>query len=280
MDQLLKEIEEDRATLSALADLGEDELEEEIEEEIEETPEEEAVEDVEEPAEPEYPKKEEPKEELDASGYARLRREKQMEKDRAEKLERELAEIRAQLNKTKEDVEESSEPSLPPELAEVVENQRFGRAAQEFERMQAEFSQGLDDFADVSSQYHAAIAQSIAIQNPDMSSTQIQQEAVKTILRKAGQYLNAGYNPVEKMYLDAKKLGFKALPKESEAEPQKEIKPDLSKVAANRQRNAGTVASPGAGGGAKLTRETIANLSPEEYLKLPREEREKALRSA
>jgi len=264
--EILKELEEDKARLAEM-------LKEGIEEE---TPEEDVVEEkTEEVVEEEPEVKEEPKpevkEELDDAGHARLRRERAAEKKRADELEAENQRLR---NPPKEDDGEE----VNPIIAKVYNRIQYEEAGREFASREEQFKQNAPaDFEDVANQYKAAVYHKIRIDNPDLSHADLLEATNKDLLMKASNYLNEGFNPIEEMYHAAKKLGFKAIPKEEpkpEPEEKKDLKPDLSKVAANRARNAGTAGAAASGsGGGQLTAAVAADMPAKDWAKLSPEQK-------
>jgi hypothetical protein len=244
--------------------------------------EEEAPEAVEEPEPKEEKveeKPEEPKddEELDASGYRKLRRD-------LKAAQKQIEDLKAAKTKDAEPVaerEETPEAVLPPEVVDLVEERKYQKAGQEFSSMEEDFKKNApDDFEDVSLQYKASLYQHIRIDNPRMTHDQLLAETNKKLLMKASKYLNEGYNPIEEMYEDAKSLGFKKIPKDDAPAATEEVevkKPDLSKVAANRARNAGMAAAKGRAGQPALTQQSAATMSVAEWSKLPTAEKRRLL---
>ncbi len=273
---LEEEIEETKKLL-ADAQAKEGEEFEDEEQTAEEETEEEAVEEPE--AKVEEPVKEEPKEEkLDDSGYARLRREKAAAEKLAREKEQELADLRAQLAAKQEPTQEVETPQLPPELQSIIEKERYNQAGREFNAYEEQFRRKAPDYDDVSNAYKQALAQSIKIQNPRISVDELIEKTNEVLLKKAGSYLRAGFDPIEEMYYEAKELGFKAIPKEvAKEEPEKELKPDLAKVAANKARNAGTTGAKGAGERGQLTLAAAAEMPAMEWARLPAAEKKRIL---
>lgn len=289
MQELLKQLEEDKKALADLGDLSElpEDEEEKVETEtVEEEPAEEEADDTgEEEAEEEKPAKEEepaPKEEpLYAAGYARLRREKEAEKRRADELEAKLAALSKQAPvEQAEEVQAESTVQTSPEIEAIIQNERFNAAEREVIRMEREFMESApDDYQDVVNQYKAQVYQSVMVDNPDFSHEEILSETRKKLLYRASAYAQRGYNPVEKMYLDARKI-YKPVAKQAEEQPVEKLKPDPAKLAANRQRNAGMAAAGGRSTGAQITREVAATYSPKEWAKLPKEEKDRLMNEA
>lgn len=252
---LQDQLEEDR---KKLAEMLESETKEDEEEEIEETeeeepePEEESVE-KEPEKEPEKPV-EEPK--LDASGYARLRREAAASKKLAEEertARQALAEENERLKSGQyEPVEQSQEVALPPVLQKLIQREHTNEAISEFKNYEADFRGTVENYDSVADQYQTALAQSIKIQNPRMSRQDVDAQAQHIIMVKASEYLKSGLNPIEELYHDAIEAGYTGKQPEI-VEKVKEIKPDLDRVAANRKRNSGFAAASGQGSGGQIT---------------------------
>lgn len=241
---------------------------EEKEEVIEEPPVDEAPKEEEAPVEvaKEEPK-EEPKkeEELGNAGYARLRREAAAAEAKAARLERELEEAR----KAKEPVEQREEVALPPELTDVLESHKVTQAERAFQSFEAEVLAKHPEYADISQQYAKDLYRSLQIQNPRKSHAELNEMTKMSILRRAGDLYNQGFeNPVEEMLHEAKELGYKVRAKE---EPKEEkMAPDMDKVAKNRERSAGMVAASGKSEG-QMTPAFAANLDPSEWGKMSKE---------
>lgn len=267
---LQSEIEEIQKELDALNEPEKEEEQEEREEVVEEEqPKEEPVK--------EEPAKEEEKE-LDASGYRRLRLEKEAEKKRADALEARLREIESKMKQpTKEQFVDQQDTDYELEAIKIAN--RYQEAEKAVMRMEQEFKQSApDDYDDVAMQYRATIYNAVRIENPDLSHMELMDATRRKILEIAANHKSKGYDPIERMYLDGKKMGFKEIPKEQQAE-QKVIKPDLDKIAANKKRNAGTAGAKGGGERGQMTAEALADLPAHEYAKIPLSERMRIMKS-
>lgn len=131
------------------------------------------------------------------------------------------------------------------------------------------------DYDAAKSYYANMLAASIKIINPKVTNTQLVQMVNDKLMYRASELLNEGHeNPIAAMYEEVKALGFQA-PKPQEQAAEKEIKPDLAKVAANRSRNAGTAAAQGDGGRGELTPKVAATLTNAEFAKLKPEEKKR-----
>lgn len=276
---LLKENEEMKAQLAEALEAEKEE--EEQEESAEESVEREADDAEEAPVEKkteeaaeqktEEPKKEEVKEEKqDDSAFARLRREAAANKRKADELERENSELK----KPKEEVFIEETSTMTPELAEVVRDYQMNRAEREFQSYESQAKNKLPDYEGVTRGYAEALFGSIKIQNPRMSNLEIAEKTKETLLKKAGSFLNQGFeNPAEELYHEAKELGFKAAAsREPEKEAKPELRPDMNKVAENRKRSAGMTGVAGREDGL-VSKTAAAKMSPMEWKELPREER-------
>lgn len=247
-------------------------IDEPIVEEVEETTEDSTDESDESAEEPTDEAKEEVKEEepeMDVSGYARLRRELAAQK----KLTAD-AEDKA-LNPITEEVDQSQAQNN--EVEDMLQERRLQKASGEFSALESEFSSNVPDFEDVSIAYKTALYQSIRVQNPRKSHVELLEETRNTLLHKASNYMNKGLDPIQEMYEEAKSLGFKALPKQEHQAQEEEIKPDLNKIAKNKSKNAGMVATQGGGAGATLTREAANELTSGEWAKLSASEKARIL---
>lgn len=236
--------------------------EEEVEEEV--VVEEPVVEPVEEPKEEPAPK---PDSELTSSEFARIRRENAA-------MKKQLAEREAL---KAEPVQTIEQPVLPPIMEEIAREYQINQAGVEFNQMEAAFRRQVPDYDDVSNAFKQDLFRSVKLQNPRMSDDLVLKETNKQLLLKASQYVNQGLDPVQEMYEDAKSLGYKARPKEEPKEEKTQIKPDLSKVAENKERNSGMMGAKGAGGQPELTKAGAAAYSPVEWAKLSRDEKNRIL---
>lgn len=222
----------------------------------------------------EEPVKEEAKaEDLDASGYARLRRDKKALEDKAERLARELEEL-----KSAPKAEAKEEEKLPPVMREIVEDHTRIRAQEELTTFAAEAMAKHPDYAEVVAPYVKSVEASIRLLNPGKSSVEVSKLTEKHMLEMAGSYLNQGYsNPAEEIFLRAKEMGFRAQKEEKkETEVKVEPKPDMAKLAANRARSAGTAAAGGESKG-QLTKQAAADLTVQEWQNLNPEEKRRLL---
>jgi hypothetical protein len=274
---LKEELEEDKKALSEMTEIVEDD-------EIIETPEPEKVEEEvveEEPAEDEGEAVEEAppvkaEEKLDDAGYARLRRENAALKRKNDELEA----AKAKPEPIIEEQEAIEQPSLPPELADIIQDKRVQDATKAFKGFEDEARKSLPEYDGIAEAYHLELFKATRLENPRKSLQEIADITHKKMLIKARDYLNAGFeNPVEELYHEAVELGIKPLPKEiEEVEAPARLKPDMKKVAENRARNAGTAGAKGRGGVALMTREIAADLPVSEWRKLPLEERQRLMR--
>lgn len=256
-----------------------EEAEEETAEEVaeEQEQEEKKEEKSEEKKEEETEKKDEKEEEEkpDAAAFQRMRREKAAAEKKAQEAEAKRLEAETKLAEKKEEKEEK--PEIIPELEEMFYDHRKAKAEREFQNLEAKFKQSNPDYDAVASEYTMALAQSIKIQNPRMSNMEIAEKTKETILLKAAKYLNEGYDAVEELYHEAKELGFTGKSsKQDEGKEEKEIKPDMKKVAENRKRSTGMASSTGESKG-MLTQQAASELTIAEFAKLPQEEKQRIL---
>lgn len=266
---LLEDAEDLKKQLKELEEKPEAEeiVEEEVKEEEpveEEKPEPEVKEEKPEP-------KPEPKEELDDAGFARIRRENLA-------MKREIEALKAV--KPEPVAETVEQPTLSPVLEEIVKDYQFNLAGQEFNNLEMSFKRTVPDYDDISNAYKADLYRSVKLDNPRWSEDMVLKETNKKLLTKASQYYNQGLDPIQEMYEDAKALGYKARQPEAKAEvrEEKEIKPDMKKVADNRSRNSGMAgAKSGLGGQPDMTREVGATLPPAEWARLPASEKRRLL---
>ena len=298
----LKEVMED--TKKQIEEAEKKEAEEaKVEEPKEEPKEEEKKEEVkEEPKEKEKEElKEEPKEEpkKTPSDYARERREL-----KAAKLAEELAAANARIAELTKPKDEPKKEAIPDrnedpagwteyelrkrdERIAKLESQTQEISRQEYsekQRKEAEAEvanyeslvrQKTHDYDDVKSYYANMLAASIKIVNPRITNEKLVKVVNDRLILRASELLNEGYeNPIEKMYEEAKSLGYK--PKQVE-ESKEEIKPDLKKVGDNRKRNAGTAAAQGDSGNGDLTPLSASQMTNREFSRLSKEEKKRLL---
>jgi len=247
---------------------GKQDAEEVIEEKPVDSPEkgEEAVEPVKVPEEPEP----------DASAYARMRREKRAAEKQAEELRAQIEELK----KAKADPqieEDVNTIELPAEVTELIAERRNAQAEREFRQLEDAFRKSTPHYDDIVDQYHAAMQQSIRIQNPRMPQAEIEKLAKHTAMIKARDYLNKGFDPIEELFNEAVDLGFKPRPAADSDAECKPSKPDLSRINANKERNAGFVGASGNGKGAALTLAAATELTNEQWMKLSPEEKRKLM---
>lgn len=299
----LKEAQEELKKQLAEAEEAEkgDSLTEEKQEEVVETKEEKTD------------SQEEKKEEVKAdkktnADYARERRERLKEQER---LREDLAAANAriaELTKPKEEVKRDEEPNKSEdpeawaewrtrqsdqqvkearELAEKAykeieaEKQRkaneilIEKAQDELKTYEEDVKKTNPDYDDVKQFYANALAFSIKTMNPRITTDALVKAVNNQILLRASQYFNEGYeNPVQAMYEEAKSMGYQ--PKKMAEE---EKKPDLERVAKNRERNAGTAAAAGSGGRGEITKRYAATeMTVQDWARLPKSERERILR--
>jgi hypothetical protein len=229
--------------------------------------------------------KAEPKEEKpDDLAFQRLRRENAAAKKRAETAEAEAAEAKAALAaRAKPDADESAAepPALDREIEEIKHDRRMKNAEREFMDLESKFAASTPDYHDVSKEYAIALAQSIKIQNPRMSNQDVGEETKKALLMKASQWVNKGFDPIEELYNEAKELGFKGesfkkKPEAAKEEPEKEIKPDMARLAANRKKSTGMTGSSGESKG-QITKQAAADFTVAEWARLPKDEKRRLM---
>lgn len=238
-----------------------------------------------------------------SADFARMRREKKA-------LERKLAEVEAakatppaaapEVKESKADVDPEPDRSTKYELwlewkdrqlerkvADIEE--KFGRTLKEKEGEKIigehinRFTSFENDFKAIEPAYDAAatfygreMAKSVKLLNPGLTQKQMADIITEKLLVKADQDVKRGLDPAEELYNEAISLGFKMPTAEADAE--EELKPNLSRVAANKARNAGTAGARGRGGSVNITRETAGSMSNAEWAKLPKSEKQRILK--
>lgn len=155
-------------------------------------------------------------------------------------------------------------------------------ALSEIQGYEAEVRQSAEDYDDVKKYYANMLAASIKIVNPKITNERLQKVVEERMISRAAELYNDGHvNPIAAMYQEAKSLGYQGSRASSdEGKEEKEIKPDLSKVAANRARNAGTAAAQGKGERGEITKAVAASMTNDEFRRLPVAERKRLMASA
>lgn len=247
----------------------------------EETPEEEVVEEekeeevVKEEEEPEEKEEEVAEEKPDNAAYAKMRREAAAAKKRADDLEVELA---VERNRKVEE-REAEEPSVNPEIQELVLSHRQTKAEREFTALEMKYAATNPEYESISSQYTTALAQSIKVQNPRLSPQEVAEKTLHTLLKKASGYINQGYDPIEELFHEAKELGItaKAAKREEAAEEEEEIRPDMKKLAANRKRSTGMGAASGRSEGLMSLKHAATELTNAQWKALSNSEKRRLM---
>lgn len=248
---------------------------EEVIEEVVEAPEEEPVVEEKEEEKPEAPKVEE---KPDDAGHMRLRREAAAAKKQAEAEVAKREALEAKLAELENPLSVQEEAPISPEFQELLQDNRMRKAEREFESLEAKFRTSNPDYDAVAGQYAQALAQSIKIQNPRLGNSEIAERTKQALLTKAGAHVRAGFDPIEELYHEAKELGFTGKQAKPKEEVEEELKPDMSKLAANRKKSAGMAAASGKSEG-QLTKQAALELTNAEWSKLPAAEKRRLLSS-
>lgn len=125
-------------------------------------------------------------------------------------------------------------------------------------------------------QYYATmLATAIKMQHPSVTNEQLSVAVENSMLRRAGDFLQQDpyCNPVEKMLEESRSWGFKV----QEQAEEKEVKPDLGKVAANKARNSGMAGAAGRGGSTEITPSSMMEMTNAEFAKLSPAQRKQAM---
>lgn len=139
---------------------------------------------------------------------------------------------------------------------------------------EAEVARANPDYGQAKSYYATMLATSMKMLSPNMTNQQLSVAVENAMIQRAGHYMREGHeNPVDAMYQEAKAWGFQ--PKASEEAADKEIKPDLSKIAANKARNSGMAGANGRGGSAEITPKAAATMTNAEFARLKPDEKKK-----
>lgn len=235
------------------------------------------------------PKDEEPK--PDGQAYARMRYELKQQ-------ERKLAELEAAKNNTVvspapvvPNKEEDPAAYLEYKIQEVerkasdLDKWRAQREAEEAEKHQKEefkqaLSQLIDEHKKTSPEYDSAISHlgnelltSIKKLNPKLGDAQIAQKAEEWIFDQSVVAAQQGINPGAYFeYLAKNHYGYvkpQEQPKPAEAV---KLKPDLTKVAANRQKSPGMAAAAGGGSPKEVSIEDAVNMPMDKFASMTAEE--------
>lgn len=151
------------------------------------------------------------------------------------------------------------------------------QAERELSSFEASVRQAAPDYDAAKQYYINMLAGSVRVINPNITQDKLAEIVNNRILMRAGEFMNEGHdNPVQAMYEEAKRLGYR--PQAASTE-ETSSKPDLAKVAANRSRNAGTAGASGRGEGGELTPRAAATLTNAEFAKLKPAERMRLLQS-
>lgn len=175
----------------------------------------------------------------------------------------------AQVNEIREWKEEQSRSA---QQTQVLQG-----AVQELSRYENEFKATAPDYDDVSNFVVGELKRSFKIMHPGASDDQITQAVQRHVLLEASRYAQQGLNPVEEMYLRAKnELGYQ--PKVPSADNVTELRPDLDKIAKNKQRSAGMNGAAGAAQRATpSTKAAAADMTAAEWARLSEEDRRRIL---
>jgi hypothetical protein len=218
------------------------------------------------------------KEELTPSEHRRLRiaeRDRKAAEKRAAEAEERLAKLEQQ---KAADPEPETQVELPPEVAELVHDSRKQKAIQEFVAIEENFKKNVDDYDDVAQQYAGRLFNSIKTLHPRLSDAEVGQKVKDEIIQRAANYFKDGYDPAEELYNEAKSLGISARIMEQEEKIEEVKKPDLNRVAQNKQRSSGMAAAKGQGGSSIMTKRYAAeNLTNAEWARLSKDEKQRIL---
>jgi hypothetical protein len=244
-----------------------------------EAPQEEAKEAPKEEPKPEPAKVEEEK--PDASVFYKLR---QAAKKR-EELERELAELK-QPKPTIPDANDDIEGHLTAKVAQLEgtlnnvlgvvgqdllakkEEQELESAFSVLGQFEKRLESEKPDYQQARNHIARIYAEEYKLKNPNMTEKQLVQAVAKEIINVADYAAANGKDPASFIYERASLYGYRQeLKQEAKQEPVKK-QPDLSKIAANKEKSAGMASGAGSGAAHGLTFEALENMSTEERMKL------------
>lgn len=295
------EAAEEKTALEALGKVVE-EIKEPVKEEKKEEPPEQPKEEIK-----KEPKAEEKKEEKTPTDYAK---ERQARKDR---IAADLATANARIaaleanikpveqpkqmdqepNKQANPIEwadwrvRQAEKKIAPQM-EWIEEQRQSKAKDDlYTRAQGEMAvfedqlrQSNPDYNEVRDWYGSMLATSIKIVNPEISQSDLIKAVNNRLLSMAAKNMTDGYeNPVEPIYLAAKKLGWQPRQKEEPKEERESPAPDMEKVASFKKRNAGMAGSGGSGGEGEITAKVAIGMTNAEFARLKPEQKKRLFNS-
>lgn len=301
---LLQQIEDDKAKLAEMIEGGIVENEDEIIKEEEEPGAEEIKGPVNEEAQVDEEKGPEEEKPLDGKDYARMRRERrearkaEIEAQEAEKIR--FSQPQQELAQEKE-VTTDPEPDRSTQYPQWLEwntrqaNEKAERAVQKLEQIEKKEKEdqlirsAVEDFQAIESEfkkiepnYDAAadfyltqLSKTIQVLYPQASKKEIAETIKIQVLNKAAIYHSKGLDPAEELFEEAISLGFNPEVTDQK-QVKKEIKPNLDKIASNRERNAGMSASGGVV--KKLNLSTAANMTTGEWNKLSKAEKDAILK--
>mgnify|MGYP003650006313 CR=1 FL=1 len=289
MSNLYEQIEEEE---SKLKDESTDEPKVEPEEEVDAADEEEAEskEEVEEESEEdeEEEEKEPEKEEeqkLDASAYAKLRREKRELQERVAAMEAEKApvvEVATDAEPSKEDSyeewlewkndklekrQDKIEEQQAKDSRDKQQNELWSGAVKEFKGFEREFQKKTPDYEAAADHMRERLTDAILLTNPNATQQEVSTQVSNFILKSASVAAQDGYNPAESLYRQAKeRFGFTAPVAESSAAPKKQT--NLKKIDSNRRKSASPLQSGGATNSNHVSLESINSMSMAEFARL------------
>lgn len=279
VENMRKQLAEEKEAEAKQTEIEEDDTEEEAEEEAEES------------SETEENKEDQDDKTLSVNQLAARLRIEQREKE-ALKRELEAAKNKPQKEEPKAATQENTDPEPDQDdieahlqwqlrklakeqqtLKEEIENRRkkeadeeiYNRAIYNFQRLENDFSQTVDDYADVSSFVLDKIKSGIQALNPYASDAEIGRAAYNQILTMAEHFASRGLNPVEELYGLGEVYGYK-----KQAKQQERKAPSIDKIAANRDKSVHSMTG-GSGKSAKtnmdpskMTLIDVMNLTQEE----------------
>lgn len=174
------------------------------------------------------------------------------------------------------------------QLTEWVEREKttrskedlFTRAKGEMAVFEDQLRQVAPDYNDVKDWYGSMLATSIRIVNPDISQNDVIKLVDQRLLTMAAKNQADGYeNPIEPIYLAAKKLGYQPKKEATDKEEKPDIKPDMDKVSGFRKRNAGMAGASGSGGESDVTPIVAAKMTNADFAKLKPDQKKRLFES-
>ena len=180
-------------------------------------------------------------------------------------LEWENRQVKKELSAIKEQV--------IPAVQQTQQDRMIQAAKMEMESIESSYKANAPDYDQAKSYIKDKMASGIRLLQPGMTDAQVNHLVDQRLLGMASEWARGGLNPAEELHYLAEDQGF--APSQTKDDAKKDLKPDLSKVAENRKRNAGTAGASGAGRRVESPQEVATDVV--KFARLKPAERVKAL---